>query len=86
MGPAPIAPMSIPCTLDRPDVLFEPAHERQIVGETPWQGHARMDVDVGESRQGQVPRRLPIRYAEQAGRAWAWGRIVPVRQISMTTV
>ena len=78
--------MSIPCTLDRPDVLFEPAHERQIVGEAPRQGHARMDVDVGESRQGQVPWRLPIRYAEQAERAWAWGRIAPGRQVSMTTV
>ena len=78
--------MSIPYTLDRPDVLFGPAHERQIVGEAPRQGHARMDVDVGESRQGQVPRRLPIRYAEQAERAWAWGRIAPGRQVSMTTV
>ena len=54
MGPAPIAPMSIPCTLDRPDVLFEPVHERQIVGEAPREGHARMDMDVGEPRQSHV--------------------------------
>ena len=33
-----------PAALDRPDVLLEPAHERQIVGEASHQRHSRMGM------------------------------------------
>ena len=40
-----------PASLDRPDVLLQPAHERQVVGEAAHQGHARMGVGIDQPRQ-----------------------------------
>ena len=42
----------------RPDVLLQPAHERQIIGEAPHERHRRMRMRVDEPRDEDVVRQL----------------------------
>ncbi len=41
--------------LGRPDVMLQPLHQRQVVGETTQQGHRGMGVQIDESRNQHVP-------------------------------
>ncbi len=41
--------------LGRPDVLRQPFHQRQVVGQTAQQRHSRVRVQVDQTRNQQVP-------------------------------
>ena len=57
-----------PAALDRPDVLLEPAHEGQVVGDAPHERHSRVGVGVDEPRQERVlaKRHGPVRGVARA--------------------
>jgi hypothetical protein len=41
-----------------PDVVLQPVHQRQVVGQPAQQGHRRMRVDIDQSRQHGVLRQI----------------------------
>ncbi|MCY1415126.1 hypothetical protein D9M71_305950 [compost metagenome] len=47
-----------PAPFGRPDVLFEPGHQRQVIGQAAEQGHRRMAVGVDQPRAEQAARQF----------------------------
>jgi hypothetical protein len=47
----------MPC-LGRPDMILQPLHQRQIVGEAAQQGHRRVRVQIHQPRQQHVLRQV----------------------------
>ncbi len=48
--------LRLQASLGRPDVLFEPLHQRQVVREAPEEGHRRVGMSVDEARDKRLPR------------------------------